>query len=184
MADPFSMLESDHRQVERMLEALAESEQGPEREQLVQNLTTALSLHMEFEEANLYPRVPSALDDEAAREAEIEHNLAREGVGKLSQLASEPGFGAAVAMVQGGIEHHVEDEEGEMFPALREQVDEETQAQWARQMIAAKRDAGLLAASLDDATKDDLLDIAQGLGLDATSSMTKDELRDLVQSSV
>ena len=53
----------------------------------------------------------------------------------------------------------------------------------ARQLIQSKRDAGLLADSLEHATKDDLVDIAAELGLDAKSSMTKAELSDLVMSA-
>lgn len=179
MADPFAMLEADHRQVERMLAELAETEPGPEREELVQRLTSALTLHMDFEESSVYPLMQE-VDGDSAREAEIEHDLAREGLSKLSALMSEPGFGAVVAMVEAGIGHHVEEEEGEMFPELRQQVDGEQQASLARQLITAKRDAGMLVASLEDASKDDLVEIAETLGLEAKSSMTKDQLRELV----
>ena len=123
MADPFSMLESDHRQVEQLLHDLDESEEGPERARLVDRLTAALAVHMEFEEAHIYPLTRQILDDETVEEANTEHELAREGLGHLSQLMSEPGFGAAVAMVEGGIKHHVEEEEDEVFPAMRRDLD-------------------------------------------------------------
>jgi len=45
------------------------------------------------------------LDHETAEEAEIEHGLAREGITKLNELVSAPGFGAAVEMLKGGIGH-------------------------------------------------------------------------------
>lgn len=183
MTDPFSMLESDHRQVEQLLSQLSESEEGPERTELVDHLTSALQLHMDFEETNVYPLTREILDGETVEEAETEHSLARDGLAKLSELVTAPGFGAAVAMLQGGIEHHVEEEEGEVFPALRKSVDSERQSDLARQLLTAKRDAGMLAASLDNASKDDLVEMAKGLGLDARSSMTKDQLRQLVESS-
>ncbi len=183
MTDPFSMLESDHRQVEQLLHQLDESEEGPERQRLVENLKAALSLHMEFEEAHIYPLTREILDDETVEEADTEHALAREGLGKLSQLVSEPGFGAAVAMVEGGIKHHVEEEEDEIFPAMRRDLDHQQQAELSRRLVDSKREAGLLADSLDHATKDDLVDIATELGLDVKSSMTKAELSDLVVSA-
>ena len=183
MTDPFSLLESDHRQVEQLLHDLDESEEGPERARLVDRLTAALAVHMEFEEAHIYPLTRQILDDETVEEANTEHELAREGLGHLSQLMSEPGFGAAVAMVEGGIKHHVEEEEDEVFPAMRRDLDAAQQAELARQLIQSKRDAGLLADSLEHATKDDLVDIAAELGLDAKSSMTKAELSDLVMSA-
>ncbi len=183
MADPFGMLESDHRHVEKLLSRLEKSEEGSERTELVEQLTTALRVHMDFEEQYIYPLTRQVMDDETVEEAETEHALAREGLGKLSELQSAPGFGAAVAMVQGGIEHHVEEEEGEVFPALRKQVDSERQAELTRRMVEIKRDAGVLADTLDQATKDDLVDIANGMGLDATSRMTKTQLSELVMSA-
>ena len=183
MSDLFSMLESDHRQVEQLLHQLDESEEGPERERLVEQLTAALSLHMEFEEAHVYPLTRRILDDETVEEANTEHELARDGLGKLSQLLSAPGFGAAVAMVEGGIKHHVDEEEGEVFPAMRRDLDQQQQADLARRLVETKREAGLLADSLEHATKDDLVDLATELGLDVKSSMTKAELSDLVVSA-
>lgn len=183
MADPFTLLEADHRQVEDLLSALEDSDKGPEREQLVAQVTNALQLHMQFEESSIYPLAVELLDAESVEEAEIEHQLARDGLVKLSELVSAPGFGAAVAMVQAGIEHHVEEEEGEMFPELRSQVDDDRQSELVRQLVSAKQQAGLLASSLERASKDDLLAIAEGLGLEAKSSMTKAELSRLVEST-
>ena len=183
MADPFSLLEADHRQVEEILTALEDSEQGPEREQLVKQLTEALQVHMQFEESRVYPLVTELIGEESAEEAEIEHQLARDGLVKLSELMTAPGFGAAVAMVQAGIEHHVEEEEGEMFPELRKEVDANRKAELLRELISAKQQAGLLETSVERSSKEDLITIADALGLEARSSMTKDELRQLVGSA-
>jgi hemerythrin-like domain-containing protein len=183
MADPFTMLESDHRQVERLLKQLEESEEGPERAGLVEQLTAALALYMEFEEQHVYPLTRQVLGDETVEEANTEHQLARDQLGRLAQLRSAPGFGAVVAMVQGGIKHHVEEEEGQVFPAMRRDLDGRQQADLARRLVQTKRDAGLLADTLEHASKADLVDIATELGLDAKSSMTKAELSELVVSA-
>jgi hemerythrin-like domain-containing protein len=183
MADPFSMLECDHRHVERLLHQLEESKERPERAGLVEQLTAALSLHVKFEEKHVYPLTRQILDDETVEEANTEHELAREELGRLSQLLSAPGFGAAVAMVQGGIKHHVEEEEGEVFPAMRHDLDARQQADLARRLVETKRDAGPLADTLEHATKADVVHIATELGLDTKSSMTKAELSELVMSA-
>jgi hemerythrin superfamily protein len=184
MSDPFKMLESDHRQVEQLLEQLAESEEGPERERLVTQLMAALRLHMEYEEQNIYPLTAQLVDQESADEAQIEHGLTRDGLDKLGQLVAAPGFGAAAAMLRGGIDHHVEEEESELFPALRDQVAADQQTQLARQLLAAKRTAGLLEQSLEQATKDQLVDLAQELGLTGIGSMKKDDLKEAVLTSM
>jgi hemerythrin superfamily protein len=184
MADPFSMLKSDHRQVEQLLQQLTESDEGPDREQLVTQLTTALGAHMEYEEANIYPLTADLADEETAEEAETEHMLTREGLTKLAQLVSAPGFGAAVAMLQGGITHHVEEEESEIFPMLRDGLDAERQSELARLLLQAKREAGLLEQSLGQATKDQLVEIADELGLPGTSTMNKEQLKEALSSAI
>ena len=138
---------------------------------------------MEFEEASIYPLTVELLDEESAEEAEIEAPASPRRAGQTLRAGLGTGFGAAVAMVQAGIQHHVEEEEGEMFPELRQQVDDARQSDLVRQLVAAKQQAGLLATSLERASKDDLLTLADGLGLEAKSSMTKDELSRLVESA-
>ena len=118
MVDVFTVLRSDHRHVEELLSRLEESDKGAERDALVRELTEALTVHMQFEEQRLYPML-APLDGEGAEEAGIEHGLARDGLAKLAELSAAPGFGAAVEMLTGGIDHHVKEEETEVFPKLR-----------------------------------------------------------------
>ncbi len=78
---------------------------------------------MRIEERLVYPLVPKVLGDEAAEEAEIEHGLARKGLAELKKLQDAPGFGASVAMLTAGIKHHVKEEEHEVFPKLKANLD-------------------------------------------------------------
>jgi hemerythrin-like domain-containing protein len=122
MNDPMTILKADHRQVKKMLTTLAESEEGPERNALSAQLGKALSLHMELEEQLVYPLVEREVGEEDAEEATVEHGLARNGLATLLSLVEEPGFGAAVEMLKAGIEHHVEEEESELLPELKEKL--------------------------------------------------------------
>jgi hemerythrin superfamily protein len=174
--DPFMLLEFDHRQVETMLEELEKSEPGPEREQLVQQLARSFEAHAQFEERAVYPLVVDVMDAETEQEAEVEHGLAREGVQKLVAMASEPGFGAAVEMLTGGIGHHVKDEENEIFPQLRQALTDDTKAQLASRLLAAKAEAGLPVVDPAVATKEQMVKAAEALGIEGRSSMTKEQL--------
>ncbi len=89
----------------------------------MQKLTAALELHMEIEERVIYPVVQRVVGKEEAEEAGVEHGLAREGLSDLQRLVDEPGFGAAVAMLTAGIRHHVKEEEQEVFPELKQNID-------------------------------------------------------------
>src|SRR3954470_8075953 len=115
MADVFTILETDHRNVERTLELLAGSEPGPERDTAVAGLVACLTLHMQFEESKIYPLLQQ-VDAEMEQEAETEHDQARDALINVQQLVSEPGFRAAVETLKRGISHHVQEEETEAFP--------------------------------------------------------------------
>ena len=123
MPDPVVLLKKDHREAEAMLKTLAASKPGTRRRATLDKLDAALRLHMEIEERAVYPLVSKLLGQDDAKEANIEHTLARDGLIKLHQLVDKPGFGAAVAMVTAGIKHHVKEEEHEMFPDLKKKLD-------------------------------------------------------------
>ena len=93
---------------------------------------------MEFEEQRIYPLVAEEVDEESAEEATIEHELARGGLEEVTRLVDEPGFGAAVAMLTAGIRHHVKEEEGEMFPSLKQHVDRQALRELGDELAATK----------------------------------------------
>jgi hemerythrin superfamily protein len=182
MPDVFTMLETDHRRVEALLAEIEETEEGPEREALVGTLTRALQLHMQFEESEVYPLL-ERLDEEMEEEAEVEHQLARDGLTKMTELVAAPGFGAAVDMVKAGISHHVEEEEQEAFPKLRSACDDATVEQLAQVLLQRKAEAGTLADDLEAATKDVLSEIAGQFGVEGRSSMTKAQLIEAITAA-
>ena len=141
--DPMRILKADHREVEKLLDKLAESDEGAEREALLDELVLKLSAHMTAEEEIVYPPVKAEVSEEDEEEAEIEHGLAREGLEKLQQMVDKPGFGAAVEMLKGGISHHVHEEEHELLPELKDSLDREQWLAIGDALAEAKRAAGL-----------------------------------------
>jgi hemerythrin-like domain-containing protein len=123
MTDPLEMLTNEHRQAEQLMGRLEDAD-GDEQRQLCEQLAEMLTMHMDLEEEHVYPMVQRLVGDEEAEEANTEHRLAREGVANLTELVGEPGFGDALEMLKAGIKHHVEEEENEVFPELRDKVDE------------------------------------------------------------
>lgn len=193
--DILEHLEHEHREVERMLDELAASEEGGEREQLILDLEEALRLHMAVEEQHVYPIVVDVMDPEDETEARIEHDLARDGIAKLKALSEEPGFGAVVDMVRAGIAHHVEEEEDEIFPELREKAGDriarlDPEALEDRtEPIDREPEVPLpgveapegAAGDLDDLTRDELYERAKEAGISGRSSMTKQQLAEALR---
>ena len=137
------ILKADHREVEKLLDKLAESEEGKEREELLDELTFKLTSHMEMEEQIVYPPVITEVGEEDEEEAEVEHNLAREGLDKLRSMLEVPGFGAAVEMLKGGIKHHVEEEEGQLLPELKDALERDEWRAMGDAIAEAKEALGL-----------------------------------------
>jgi iron-sulfur cluster repair protein YtfE (RIC family) len=183
--DVTKLLEADHRKVEELFSAI-ESAEGEERTPLIEELATSLKAHMELEEQVLYPAMQPATGAEAVEEGNTEHEVARSALEEMLALApDEPGFGAAMEAVKAGIEHHVEEEENEVFPALRKEgtVLEQIATPFvhARTELGLPMDAEALAAS---STKDELLEEGRNAGLDLRDSMTKDEIAEQLAAAM
>ena len=101
---------------------------------------------MTIEEELVYPLIKMHVGTEEDEEANIEHGLARDGLTTMGSMVDKPGFGAAVEMLAGGINHHVEEEESELLPDLKSAME---RTEWLRlgdQIAAAKSAAGAPAA--------------------------------------
>ena len=184
--DVTKVLEADHRQVEELFEKIDKAN-GDERTPMIDELVTALRGHMQLEEQALYPRIAGVVGDEAVQEADNEHDLARNGIDQMLALApDEPGFGAALESVKAGIEHHVEEEEDEMFPKLRRDgsnvLDEiATPFMHTRSELGLPMPAAAIAAA---STKDELLAEASSAQIKGASSMTKDQLAEALAAAM
>ncbi len=176
--DPTKLLEADHRQVEELFDRIQKAE-GSGRTPLIGELRTALEAHMQLEEEVVYPAVKPVTGQDAVQEAQTEHELARRALGEMLELApDEPGFEAALETTKAAIDHHVQDEEGEVFPTLRRDG-ERVLGELATPFMRRRLEVGLpvepdaLAAA---STKDELLEEAGSAGVEGAASMTKDEL--------
>jgi iron-sulfur cluster repair protein YtfE (RIC family) len=120
--DVLDHLTQEHRKVEEMLAELASSAPDGEREQTVTELEDALQTHMALEERYVYPLVREHLGAEEFTDATKEHEDARKGLQQVRDLVDQSGFEAALEELAAGIQHHVQEEEGEIFPKLRQQA--------------------------------------------------------------
>jgi hemerythrin superfamily protein len=185
--DPIEMLIEQHRDAEMMLEQIKRAE-GDERQQLFDELEADLALHMELEERAIYPLVEELLDEEDAEEANVEHDLARQALQTAAGLLpDEPGVGDAIDALEASIKHHVEDEEEDVLPRLREKLDgDRLQAleQQMQELMAAgpQGNGGKQARSssgsgnLEEMTREELYERAKKANVSGRSNMTKDEL--------
>jgi hemerythrin superfamily protein len=125
--DAIEMLTDDHRRVDEMFEeyeAAKDSADDDDKEQRVVAICVELTVHATVEEEIFYPAAREALGDDDADlldEAEVEHSTVKDLVDQLSAMSPvEALYDAKVKVLSEYVKHHVEEEEEEIFPALRE----------------------------------------------------------------
>ena len=144
--DAIRVLTDDHRQVEELFVRFEKTGDGAHkrRQDLVQRITEALSVHASIEEEILYPAarrfVAVAGDD--VLEALEEHHLVKLTLAELEVM--DPGherYAAKVTVLIENVRHHVEEEEGQLFPAIRKTLDTAQLREIGDELVAAKRTA-------------------------------------------
>ena len=123
--DAIAVLTADQKTVKalfKQFEQLKEQEDADEQKaRLVQQICNELTVHAQVEEELFYPAVRDAIDDDDLMdEADIEHASAKELIAQLEELApGDDHYDARVTVLGEYIDHHVKEEEGEMFEKAR-----------------------------------------------------------------
>ena len=123
--DATTLLEKDHRDVKSLFkryDKLMKNEaEGSERQQLAEQICQMLTVHATIEEEIFYPAVRGAnVDEDLLDEAEVEHASAKDLIAQIQSMGPEDDlYDAKVTVLGEYINHHVEEEEGEMFPKAR-----------------------------------------------------------------
>lgn len=122
-ASALEVLEEDHDYVKKSYRAFQkmDHEDLPAVHALVRQVCAALKVHVRIEEEVFYPAVRKAIKDkDLMHEAEIEHDSAKTLIRQLERTKpSDPKYKAAFTVLCEYIEHHVKEEEDEMFPKVR-----------------------------------------------------------------
>jgi len=143
--DIFDVLTSDHDKVKKILDQMEQTsvKAGKKRETLLENLKANLLPHMSAEEQYFYQIL---LDETAEKESVYaaleEHRAARAVLTDLeSASVDDPRWGARLRVLKELIEHHIEEEESEIFEIAREIADEERAVSMAKRFKELKKEA-------------------------------------------
>ena len=146
----FTLLKADHKKVAGILEKIdSTTERGVKtREELFTQLKTELDAHARVEETIFYPELEKADEThDITLEAFEEHRLVKQLLAELETMdKSDEQWTARFSVLKENVEHHVEEEEGEMFPKARKALSNEQAEILGTQMEEAKK-AELKAAA-------------------------------------
>ncbi|MEO7109013.1 MAG: hemerythrin domain-containing protein [Polyangiaceae bacterium] len=111
---PTALLEKQHRVVEGIFKKLEKG--GGDAKALLKELADNLAAHMSIEQDIYYPAVKK-VDEDLVLESYEEHSMAELGLKRLlATKTSDQSFKSRVTAVKELIEHHVEEEEDDLFP--------------------------------------------------------------------
>ncbi|NUW42891.1 hemerythrin domain-containing protein [Nonomuraea rhodomycinica] len=181
--DVITLITRDHRKVETLFERLKKKEGDPRA--TVAELHALLTAHARAEEDRVYPGIDAHHEVEEHKEAEV----------LLDALVrAEPGtaeFEEALGKLVEAVNHHVEEEEGELLPKLASQTDAKElerlgaafQKRRDEELTALTGGAGPRSSADGEATKAELYKQAQQADIPGRSQMDKEELEEALRKA-
>ena len=195
--DAIKLLKKDHRKVEQLFKQLKQARGSSQKANLRDELAREVLVHAKIEEKCFYPearKVQEAKDD--VKDGLEEHHEVEEQLKQLLRMEpDDDGFDALVDEIQGNIDHHVKDEEEEMFPLLRQHWDEAVFQELGQELTEVKQElmeqdvlmeavgggrrkagGGGRKYASSERTRQELYERAQELDIQGRSKMNKAQL--------
>lgn len=119
--DAIALLKNDHRTVEKLFKDFEDAKGEGRKEKLARRICLELSVHTKIEEEIFYPACEGKIDGDQLKEAYVEHDAAKLLMAEIEagNGESDEFFDAKVQVLSEQIEHHVKEEEDELFPEVR-----------------------------------------------------------------
>jgi Hemerythrin HHE cation binding domain len=142
--DALELLKDDHDKVKKMLDELGSTtERGVKtREQLFTKVKQELEVHEAIEEEIFYPALRNhPKTKEIALEAYEEHHVVDMVMAEIQGVPyDDEKWGAKFTVMKENLEHHIEEEEGEMFKQAKQVFDQDELTQLGERMKARKEE--------------------------------------------
>ena len=144
--DAITLLKDDHKTVEALFKRFekAGDRAHTEKRAVVDRIIEELSKHAAIEEQLFYPVVRATVPDteDIALESLEEHHIVKWVLSELDSMTPEDErFDAKVTVLIENVRHHVEEEETEFFPMVRDELGRTALADLGDAMATAKKAA-------------------------------------------
>lgn len=124
--NPFTLLHNDHEKVSQLFQQIQTSENLSERRDLFEILKAELLAHAEVEEDYFYPVLEKKEEDIEMEEHAIdEHEEVKQKLEEIENTTDDQEWMSLLMKLKDEIEHHVEEEESEIFSEIRNILDEQ-----------------------------------------------------------
>ena len=117
--DAIELLMIQHEEAKALFKKIERAEDD-EKQDLFERVADALAVHATIEEKQFYPATRNARTEEMLQEAVEEHLTTKRLIADLLEMTpDDPQFDAKIAVLKEQVEHHIEEEEEELFPKVR-----------------------------------------------------------------
>lgn len=114
------LLKSQHRAVEKLFTQIDSAKTADAKQKLFVQIADSLAVHATIEEHQFYPTVRAKRTEDILLEALEEHvGIKRVLADLLETEAKDPTFDAKIKVLSEQVEHHVKEEETELFPKVK-----------------------------------------------------------------
>jgi hemerythrin-like domain-containing protein len=136
------LLKEDHRKVQELFNQVKATENEKSHQQTYQKIKTELETHTHIEEKVLYPALKKREEfKDMVLEAIEEHLQVKTLLRDINRLSDgNERFDAKLKVLIDNVEHHVEEEEEELFPKVEDQFSKEELEEIGMELEAAKKE--------------------------------------------
>ena len=144
--DAITLLKNDHKDVEKLFKRFekAGDRAYTEKREIVDRIIEALSKHAAIEEQLFYPVTRATVDDteDVVLESMEEHHVVKWLLSELEDMdPRHERFDAKTTVLIENVRHHIEEEEQEWFPKVREGLGRNVLQDIGAEMIEARKHA-------------------------------------------
>jgi len=187
--DAITLLKNDHKTVEQLFKRFEKAGDRAfvQKRQIVDRIIEELSVHAAVEEQVFYPAASATVPDseDIALESVEEHHVVKILLDELEKMdPHDERFDAKVTVLIENVRHHVEEEETEFFPKVREELGRNDLNEVGDAMVEAKKTApthphpmapdtppGNVAAGLVAGIQDRVGDVVSGVAQGSVSAV-------------
>ncbi len=139
--DALKLLKEDHTKVAELFKQVEETAEEAKHQQLFEKIRTELETHTFIEETVLYPMLEQYEDlKDLILEAYEEHKQVKTLIREIERLSEgSERFDAKLKVMGENVDHHVEEEEGELFPKVRKLIGKQQLERLGRDLQTAKQ---------------------------------------------
>ena len=118
--DALTLLRTDHQNVQKMFEQFEKTRSDDRKQSIAEQICNELKVHAQIEEEIFYPAARGAIrEKDLIAEATVEHQSAKDLIAQIEAGGGDEMWEAKVKVLGEYIQHHVKEEQNELFAQVR-----------------------------------------------------------------